>query len=238
LTLRTRTGAARVVLALGLMGLPSTAFTQPGVDPLAPIAASLPSSAVPQDPLAPDVSPATELSSAEAARITNWVITTGDNGGAPFIVIDKTAARVFVFDAGGQQLGSAPALLGITRGDDSAPGIGDRELRKIPVEDRTTPAGRFVGKFGPAAGGSKVLWVDYASALSLHAVVAGTKQERRLQRLNSRSPTDNRITYGCINVPAKFYASVIRPLFGKTAGVIYILPETKPLSEVFLALRD
>ena len=238
MTLRTRTGAARVVLALGLMGLPSTAFTQPGVDPLAPIAASLPSSAVPPDPLAPDVSPATELSSAEAARITNWVITTGDNGGAPFIVIDKTAARVFAFDAGGQQLGSAPALLGITRGDDSAPGIGDRELRKIPVEDRTTPAGRFVGKFGPAAGGSKVLWVDYASALSLHAVVAGTKQERRLQRLNSRSPTDNRITYGCINVPAKFYASVIRPLFGKTAGVIYILPETKPLSEVFLALRD
>ena len=54
-----------------------------------------------------------------------------------------------------------------------------------------------------------------------------------MQRLNSPTPKDNRITFGCINVPAKFYAKVIRPLFGKTTGVVYILPETKPLSDVF-----
>lgn len=196
------------------------AFAQPSADPLAPV----------------DVSAATELSSGEAARITNWVIATHDNGGNPFVVIDKTAARVFVFNAEGQMMGSAPALLGITRGDDSAPGIGDRELRNIPVQDRTTPAGRFVAKYGPAAGNSKVLWVDYASALSLHPVVAGTRKERRLQRLNSPVPDDNRITYGCINVPTKFYAKVIRPLFNETTGVVYILPETKPLEEVFRAL--
>ena len=230
-----RTGAARAFLALVLIGSPSAAFTQPGVDPLAPIAASLPKG---PDPLAPldEAAPSTELSSGEAARITNWVIATRDNGGNPFIVIDKAAARVFVFDAEGQMVGSAPALLGITRGDDSAPGIGDRELRNIPVQDRTTPAGRFVAKYGPAAGNSKVLWVDYASALSLHAVVPGTKKERRLQRLNSPASDDNRITYGCINVPKKFYASVIRPLFSETTGVVYILPETKPLKDVFVAL--
>ena len=240
MTLRTRMRAARAGIALGLIGLPATAIAQPGADGLAPIEASLPSRPGAPDPLTPSAEDArsTELSSEEAARITNWVIATRDNGGAPFIVIDKTAARVLVFDADGQSLGSAPALLGITRGDDSVPGIGDRELRKIPVQDRTTPAGRFVATYGPAAGGSKVLWVDYASALSLHAVVAGTKQERRLQRLNSPTPKDNRITFGCINVPAKFYAKVIRPLFGKTTGVVYILPETKPLSDVFLALRD
>lgn len=233
--LRTRTGAARVCLALALIGSSSTAFTQPAADPLAPIQAFLPKR---PDPLAPldGVSPPTELSSSEAAQITNWVIATRDNGGNPFIVIDKSAARVFVFNGDGKMLGSAPALLGITRGDDSVPGIGDRELRKIPVKDRTTPAGRFVAKYGPAAGHSKVLWVDYASALSLHPVVPGTKQERRLQRLNSPAPDDNRITYGCINVPKKFYASVIRPLFSETTGVVYILPETKPLKDVFVAL--
>ena len=219
--LRTRARLARVGLALALIGLPSTGFAQPGTDPLAPL---------------DDASPATELSSAEAAQIANWVIATHDNGENPFIVIDKSAARVFVFNASGRMVGSAPALLGITRGDDSAPGIGDRELRKIPVEDRTTPAGRFVAKYGPAAGHSKVLWVDYASALSLHPVVPGTKQERRLQRLNSPAADDNRITYGCINVPKKFYASVIRPLFSETTGVVYILPETKPLKDVFVAL--
>ena len=233
--MRTRTGAARVWVALALIGSSSTAFTQPGADPLAPIQASLPKG---PDPLAPldEASPSTELSSDEAARITNWVIATRDNGGNPFIVVDKNAARVLVFDADGKMLGSAPALLGITPGDDSAPGIGDRELRNIPVRDRTTPAGRFVAKYGPAAGHSKVLWVDYASALSLHAVVPGTKKERRLQRLNSPAPDDNRITYGCINVPTKFYSKVIRPLFSETTGVVYILPETKPLKDVFVSL--
>ena len=236
MNLRTRTGAARVCLALALIGSSSPAFTQPGADPLAPIQASLPVKA--SDPLAPldEASPSMELSSDEAARITNWVIATRDNGGSPFIVVDKSAARVLVFNADGKMLGSAPALLGITRGDESAPGIGDRELRKIPVQDRTTPAGRFVAKYGPAAGHSKVLWVDYASALSLHAVVPGTKKERRLQRLNSPASDDNRITYGCINVPAKFYAKVIRPLFSETTGVVYILPETKPLKDVFVSL--
>ena len=165
LTLRTRMRAARAGIALGLIGLPATAIAQPGADGLAPIEASLPSRPGAPDPLTPSAEDArsTELSSEEAARITNWVIATRDNGGAPFIVIDKTAARVLVFDADGQSLGSAPALLGITRGDDSVPGIGDRELRKIPVQDRTTPAGRFVARYGPAAGGSKVLWVDYAA---------------------------------------------------------------------------
>ena len=236
MTLRTRTGAARMCFALALIGSPSTAFTQPGADPLAPIEASLPERA--PESLAPldQASPSTELSSGEAARITNWVIATGDNGGNPFIVVDKSAARVFVFNAGGEMMGSAPALLGVTRGDDSAPGIGDRELRKIPIQDRTTPAGRFVAKYGPAAGHSKVLWVDYASALSLHPVVPGTRKERRLQRLNSPASDDNRITYGCINVPTKFYRSVIRPLFSESTGVVYILPETKPLKDVFVAL--
>jgi hypothetical protein len=67
--------------------------------------------------------------------------------------------------------------------------------------------------------------------------VTANRKERRLQRLRSPSAEDNRITYGCINVPASFYAKVVRPLFKKTTGVVYILPETKPLNAVFLAFR-
>ena len=104
-------------------------------------------------------------------QVTNWVIASGDNGGVPFMVIDKVAAKVFVFDAEGQLLGITPALIGVTPGDESAPGVGDRELSAIKLEDRTTPAGRFVAKFGTASGNRKVLWVDYSTALSLHAVV-------------------------------------------------------------------
>lgn len=167
--------------------------------------------------------------------MANWVIASGDNGDLPFMVIDKVAAAVFAFDGHGQELGATPALLGITPGDDSAPGVGDRELSDIPPEERTTPAGRFVSSFGTAAGNHKVLWVDYVTSISLHPVVTANKKERRLQRLSSPSPDDNRITFGCINVPPRFYTGVVVPNFKEGVGVVYILPEIKTLREAFPA---
>jgi len=73
----------------------------------------------------------------------------GDNRGLPFVIIDKVAAEVFVFGADGQLKGLAPALLGLARGDRSAPFVGDRELSRIRPQERTTPAGRFDAGFGP-----------------------------------------------------------------------------------------
>ncbi len=121
--------------------------------------------------------------SAAANLLTNWVIATHDNGDMPFMVIDKDAAEVFVYGADGQALGHAPVLVGSAKGDNSVPGVGDRELSNIPPEDRTTPAGRFVAKIGPASGHKRVLWVDYADAVSLHPVITANKEEQRLQRL-------------------------------------------------------
>jgi len=172
-----------------------------------------------------------------ANQLRNWVMASGDNNGAPFIVIDKVAAEVFVFNAQGMLAGATPALLGAARGDDSAPGVGARKLSAISVDERTTPAGRFIAKIGTASGNHQVLWVDYATSISLHPVVTANKKERRLQRLASPTPDDNRITYGCINVPAAFYRDVVRPLFKNEAGVVYILPETKTLAEVFQAFH-
>ena len=190
------------------------------------------------DPLAPLDDGAAEASqepSPDVTRIIKWVTSSRDNGDLPFMVIDKVGAEVFLFDAAGEFIGKTPALLGSTPGDDSSPGVGDRELNEISPEERTTPAGRFVANFGYARGHERVLWVDYATSISLHPVVTGNKKEQRLKRLKSPTPEDNRITYGCINVPKTFYAKVVRPLFKDTAGVVYILPETKPLNQAFLA---
>ena len=143
---------------------------------------------------------------------------------------------MFVYDVDGQALGRAPVLVGEARGDDSVPGVGDRELSNIPPEDRTTPAGRFVAKMGPASGHKRVLWVDYGDAISLHPVITANKKEHRLQRLESATPDDNRITFGCINVPTAFYHKVVEPLLKDRKGVVYILPDTRPLKEVFAAV--
>jgi hypothetical protein len=232
----TRTCAKLTLAALAAasISLPSTAAAQPAPTGIV-VDASAPST---PDPLAPlDEPEAVEDSSAAVTRVINWVIATHDNGEKPFMVIDKVGAEVFVFDAAGQFMGKTPALIGSAKGDDSVPGVGDRELSKIPPEDRTTPAGRFVAKFGHAYGNKKVLWVDYATSISLHPIIAANRKERRHQRLASATPDDNRITYGCINVAPGFYKNVVSPLFTDTTGVVYILPDTQPLNEVFLALR-
>lgn len=175
--------------------------------------------------------------SAEVVRLADWVIASDDYDGLPFMIIDKVAAEVFVFGGDGRLRGVAPALLGLARGDDSAPGVGEKELSKIIPEERTTPAGRFVAAFGESPGDKDILWVDYETAVSLHQVVTNNPKEHRLQRLQSPSPDDNRITFGCINVPAEFYQKIVLPAFTGTKGVVYVLPETRPLEQVFMGYR-
>lgn len=171
------------------------------------------------------------------ARMAASVSALGDNRGLPYVIIDKVVAEVAVFGADGRLLGVTPALVGSALGDESTPGIGDRELSDIPPEERTTPAGRFMAGYGPARGHRNVLWVDYATAISLHAVVTAHPAEQRLKRLRTPTPEDNRITYGCINVPVAFYQGVVRPAFASGQGVVYILPETRTFADVFPAFR-
>lgn len=170
---------------------------------------------------------------ATVSRMATWVARSGDNQDMPFVIVDKTAARVFVYGPDGELRGQTPALIGLTPGDETVPGIGDRELSDIPPEDRTTPAGRFVGGYGPADGGRRVLWVDYATAISIHPVVTTNPAEKRVERLKSPEVDDNRITFGCINVSRKFYTNVVRPAFKETNGVFYILPDQKDLADLF-----
>ena len=167
------------------------------------------------------------------AQVDDWAVQSGDAHGKPFIVIDKPTAEVFVFDASGGLIGAAPALLGSALGDTAAPGIGDLELSDTPRDERPTEAGRFIAHIGPAKGMSSVLWVDFDTSLSMHPVITSNPQEQRLQRLRSPSPDDRRITHGCINVPAKFYREVVHKTFADTDSVVYILPDTESLDQVF-----
>ena len=165
-------------------------------------------------------------------QLAGWVAATRDSEGYPFAVMDKAAAQILVFGGDGRLRGAAPGLFGSAVGDHSAPGIAGLALREIPGRDRTTPAGRFVGGFGPSTDAGRVLWVDYESAVSMHPTATGVPAERRAERLASPSPDDNRVTHGCINVSPEFYERIIRPTFER-GGVFYILPDTTPLAETF-----
>jgi hypothetical protein len=174
-----------------------------------------------------------QAASPAVQAVARWVSDSRDNHGLPYVIVDKVDARVFVFDAQGRLRGADAALLGMARGDGSVPGIGDQKMSTIRPDERTTPAGRFKASLDHDVHGAEILVIDYAASISLHAVVKGTPAERRAERLASATSADNRISYGCINVPLKFYKKVVSPVFTQTFGIVYILPEMSSASALF-----
>ncbi|WP_119719023.1 L,D-transpeptidase [Cognatilysobacter tabacisoli] len=170
--------------------------------------------------------------SATVIDLAGWVVANRDSEGYPFAIMDKAAAQILVFGGDGRLRGAAPGLFGSAVGDHTAPGVAGLALREIPGRDRTTPAGRFVGGYGPSTDAGRVLWVDYESAVSIHPTATGVPAERRPERLASPSPDDNRVTHGCINVAPDFYERIMRPTFER-GGVFYILPDEASLAETF-----
>ena len=67
----------------------------------------------------------------------------------------------------------------------------------------------------------------------MHRVLTADPKERRLERLATPTSDDNRVSYGCINVPVAFYEAYVRPAFATRRAVVYILPEFKSLEQVF-----
>lgn len=174
-----------------------------------------------------------EKVSADTREVAQWVVASNDNQGMNFLIVDKTNAKVFVFESNGRLRAAAPALLGLAHGDHTVPGIGERKIADIRPEERTTPAGRFVAERGRNTQGEDIVWVDYDAAVSMHRVRANNPQERRLERLATPSAADNRISYGCINLPAAFYEEFVRPALASGHALIYVLPETRSAREWF-----
>jgi hypothetical protein len=219
-------GAAVLVLVLppAISYLPSPRPT--------PAAAS---SSPPRPPVIRRAEFGPEPASPLVRKMANWVVDSRDNRNMSFVIIDKTDAKVFVFNPAGRLKAAAPALLGEAIGDDSVPGIGDKPLSRVLPQEKTTPAGRFIAEVGMSTRGEDVVWVDYEGAVSMHRVL---KVEQRIQRLASPTPEDNRMSFGCINLPPQFYEHVLRPTVDAGGAIIYILPETRSLRQTFASYYD
>lgn len=169
----------------------------------------------------------------DARHVADWVVHSRDNRKRAFVIVDKKDARAYVFSPDGKLKDSAPVLLGSAQGDDSFPGIGNKPLKAIRPHEKTTPAGRFVAEIGLNANREDVVWVDYDAAVSMHRIRPTSLKERRLERLASLTTDDNRISFGCINLPVSFYENVLSPTVRKLGAVVYVLPETRSPQKVF-----
>ncbi len=167
-----------------------------------------------------------ERPTADVRHVADWALDSGDAQGRSFVIVEKRDARVWLFDPAGRLLASTPALMGAAVGDDPVPGIGEKPLAEILPEEKTTPAGRYVAEPGVNSKGEDIVWVSYDLAVSMHRV-RPLPGERRLERLASRGADDNRISFGCINLPVAFYENVLAPAVHRTGAIVYVLPETR-----------
>lgn len=231
ITLMVSASAARAEPTLGgALAAPTpavattTSVTLAPLSPATPVPA--PTVARPSSALVVDLRG--EPASPEARAMARAAFERADAKGLPFAVVDKKAAKLFVFLADGRLAGAAPALLGLARGDRVAPGVGDMVATGIPADLRTTPAGRYDSQPGPNLKGETVIWVDYDAAFAIHRLRPSPARERRAERLASPSPDDNRISLGCVVVAGEFFDRVVAPVLGHGAGVVYVLPEPAP----------
>lgn len=99
---------------------------------------------------------AREAASPDVRDIAHWAIATHDHGGLPFVVVDKSHARIYAFDPQGRLRGSAPVAL------DAG-------------EPNALPAGRFVAE--PLAGAGSAPAVVWANGPTRVAVSPAPVQD-------------------------------------------------------------
>lgn len=177
--------------------------------------------------------------SVDARRMVAWVAHSGNAKGRPFAVVDKRGAHIYVFDRDGRLAGDSPAILGAAVGDRTAPNVGlHAQQGHVPFAERTTPAGRFEAEPGEDTSGQSVVWVDYDSAFAIHRVEPGAGWKVRVQRLASPSPGGKRLSWGCVVVPDAFYRNVVGRVLGRGRSVVYVLPETRSVTDFLHTLQD
>ncbi len=189
------------------------------------------------DPSARGGEPASALAgtdaSADARYVEHWIRARGDDHGRPFAIVDKKAARIFVFGAGGQLVGSSSTILGLARGDVPIPGAGQKDPSQLLPYERRTPAGRFESQPGKNIHGESVVWVDYDTGIAIHRVRPGRSQAQRLHSLATDGAEDKRLSLGCVVVPEAFFSEVVFPALGHSRGTVYVLPEDGPVTALF-----
>jgi hypothetical protein len=174
-----------------------------------------------------------ETAPPDVVHVANWVSYSRNNKNKAFVLIDKKAAQLYVFDPKGKLKSSTPILLGKAVGDHTVPGIGSKPMSKIKEDEKTTPAGRFLARPGRNTRGEDIIWIDYNASVSMHRLRKVSAAERRADRMATPEASDNRISYGCVNVPPTFYNSVLKATVAKHGAFVYVLPETKSPQQLF-----
>ncbi|HAX5209117.1 TPA: hypothetical protein JZG45_003969 [Escherichia coli] len=162
-----------------------------------------------------------------ASAVRAWVQETKDNRGQKYIIADKVSGEMHIMDSRGNVLATMPALYGTQKGDAAIPGQTPAGI--FTLQQRYDVASSFGGdvqQFAEHSDGS--IW-------AIHRVLTSNPKQMRQARLNSPTAEDNRVSLGCINVPADMYNKYLKNGF---KGKLYVIPEQRPLGEVFRGIQE
>lgn len=172
-------------------------------------------------------------------------------GYSDFIVVDKNRARIHIFNDG-QQIASAPVLLGKQKGDDLGPT--DEPSWSRPV----TPAGHFsiqlyrdteaYKSYGTNTLLHFICNRERSLCTSLHQTWTAVQSENRPQRLLSPTSEDNYISNGCVNIDPQTWQTVLNlardnrsggsPNIHMTDVALFILPEDETRTMEYLGFSQ
>lgn len=179
------------------------------------------------DKPAPPAEAAEAMSPAARATYERFML---DNKGIPFIIADKPTGQIFLFKADGELIKFFPALYGKAAGDVLSHPIGQQmtgqEIDQTLDNEKITPAGDYTAVLRPEKNFGLALFFQDAQgnrgSMAIHQVYTGDIKERRLERLASADATDNKVSYGCINVGVDNWNNYIVPNYsgGARVGVV------------------
>jgi hypothetical protein len=152
---------------------------------------------------------------AEAIKLTTIV---GESN-QPVIVIDKQLASISVYQPSVNTVVKSPVLLGKVKSDV----LDMNSLKKGAKANNITPAGDFVIKKANSSQLKSPVLVfvkGQNAVIAVHPVWLGNPKQKRLDRLNSSSVDDNRITSGCVNILADYFYSVLNLVPNNTRLVV------------------
>jgi len=172
----------------------------------------------------------------EAAQVTySAVAPIAKAANKAFMITDKTGGMLHVFHADGSLLVQDVALVGKDVGDklEGAKKItpaGQYDLHLVPDAEYT---GGFVYHMGGAVR-------EDGLTVAVHAVYTGEASEKRPERLATPTPTDNRISWGCINVNNSTMVDTLLPAKAEINGsLIFVMPEnSKDIAKFFPAMTQ
>ena len=180
------------------------------------------------------VEPASPRLGAEAQTVAAWVVAERDARGLPFLIVDKRRATVSAFDAVG--------ALARQRAGAARPGarrrLGARHRR---AQDRRHPAARAHDARGPlrrrARHQHRAAKTSSGSTTTPRCRCTACARRRRRSGASSASPARRRPTTASPTAASTFRRRSTTASSSRCScrsnGIVYVLPETKPLAAVF-----